>query len=102
MKKVRTHRAAEREINEALLWYAEVNPMLWHRFQNEVLAAIDAAASHPLCYPTYLYGTRRVLLKDFPYLVVFLDWKDEIFVIAVTHGKRDVGYWKSRLPLQTP
>jgi hypothetical protein len=39
-----------------------------------------------------------VLLKGFPYLVIYLDWRDEIFVLAIAHGKRDVGYWKPRIP----
>ncbi len=97
MKTVRVHKAAERETNEALLWYADVHYELWRRFQNEVSAAVASAASHPLRYPTYLHGTRRILLKDFPYLVVFLDWQDAIFVVAVAHAKREPGYWKHRI-----
>jgi plasmid stabilization system protein ParE len=77
---------------------AKVSHELWNRFRREVSAAITAAASHPLRYPVYLYGTRRVLLKSFPYLVVFLEWQGAIFIIAVAHGRRDAGYWKSRIP----
>lgn len=97
MKNLRFHNAARREIREATVWYAESSRSAGHRFRAEVRAALASASSYPLRYPAYLHGTRRVLLKSFPYLVVFLDWQDAIFVVAVAHGKREPGYWKNRI-----
>jgi len=61
-----------------------------------LLAGFVSAATTPLLYPPYLHGTRRVLLKRFPYFIVFFDWQDEIYIVAVAHAKRRPGYWKRR------
>jgi plasmid stabilization system protein ParE len=100
MKKIRIHNAARREINEAIVWYAELSSILGHRLRAEIRAAFSSARSHPLRYPRYLHKTRKVLLKSFPYLVVFLDRQDDVFIIAVAHAKRDPGYWATRVPVE--
>jgi hypothetical protein len=41
-------------------------------------------------------GTRRYLLKRYPYAVIYRELDDLIWVVAVAHGKRRPGYWKSR------
>ncbi len=45
----------------------------------------------------YLHGTRRVVLQRFPFFIVFLDWQEEIYIVAVAHTKRRPGYWKGRV-----
>jgi hypothetical protein len=37
------------------------------------------------------------LLKKFPYLVVFREYPDHLFIVAVAHGHRRPGYWRKRL-----
>ena len=44
----------------------------------------------------HLHGTRKFLLRRFPYGVVYRITKSAIQVIAVAHGRRRPGYWKSR------
>ena len=97
MKALRVHEAARREANAATVWYAERSLASARRFRDELLAAFLSAAGHPLLYSAYLHGTRRVLLKKFPYFVVFFDWRDEIYIVAVAHAKRRPGYWKRRI-----
>lgn len=97
MKALRIHEGARREANQATVWYAERSLSIARRFRDELLAGFSSAAAFPLHYPSYLHGTRRVLLKKLPYFIVFIDWQDEVFVVAVAHSKRRPGYWKSRI-----
>lgn len=97
MKALRIHELALREANLATVWYAERNPTVARTFRDELLAGFSNAAAFPLRYPTYLHGTRRILLRKFPYFVVFFDWQDEVYVVAVAHAKRRPGYWKGRV-----
>ena len=46
--------------------------------------------------PAHL-GARRCVLKKFPYLLIFLELPQAISVVAVAHGARRPGYWRSRL-----
>jgi hypothetical protein len=62
-----------------------------------LLTGFSSAAASPLRCPSYLHGTRRVMLKRFPYFIVFFDWQDVIFVVAVAHAKRRPRYWKRRV-----
>lgn len=64
-------------------------------------AAIDAALStvrdHPLAGHEYLFGTRRHLLRKYPYGLVYLVEGDTIVIVALAHLKRRPGYWKRRV-----
>jgi len=96
MKALRVHEAARSEAIQATIWYAERSIPSTCRFRDELLAGFASAAVTPLSYPSYLHGTRRVLLKRFPYFIVFFNWQDEIYIVAVAHAKRRPGYWKRR------
>jgi plasmid stabilization system protein ParE len=97
VKALRIHELARREAAQATVWYAERNRSVARRFQDELLGGFSNAAASPLRYPSYLHGTRRALLQKFPYFIVFFDWQDEVYVVAVTHAKRRPGYWARRV-----
>ncbi len=40
---------------------------------------------------------RRVLLPRFPHAIVFVERRDEYFVLAVSHLRRRPEYWRERL-----
>jgi plasmid stabilization system protein ParE len=97
LKGLRIHEAARREANPATVWYAERSIPAARRFRDDLLADFSGAADSPLRYPPYLHGTRRVVLQRFPYFIVFFDWQDEIYIVAIAHSKRRPGYWKKRV-----
>ena len=41
-------------------------------------------------------GVRRALLRQFPYVVAFLELPEEIRVLAIAHGKKRPGYLSPR------
>ena len=97
MKALRIHEAARREANLATVWYAERSMQVVRRFADDLLTGFSSAAASPLSYPAYLHGTRRVVLQRFPYFIVFFDWQDEVYIVAVAHAKMRPGYWKERV-----
>jgi toxin ParE1/3/4 len=97
VKTLRIHEGARREAHQATVWYAERSLSSARRFRDELLAGFSSAVSFPLRYPSYLHGTRRVQLKKFPFFIVFIDWQDEVYIVAVVHAKRRPGYWKRRI-----
>ena len=66
-------------------------------FLQELDRAIDAIGQHPEHYSTYEFGTRRMILRRFPYLLVFRETAAGIEIIAVAHGRRRPGYWRDRI-----
>lgn len=89
--------AAEDEFLEAIAWYEEERPGLGGEFLAEVERATRRIVSFPLHGSPYLVGTRRIVLRRFPYSVVYWPDPDDLLVIAVAHSKRKPGYWRSRV-----
>jgi plasmid stabilization system protein ParE len=59
--------------------------------------AVAEIAEHPARWPAYLHGTRRRLLRGFPYSLVYLVRDERVVVIACQHGRRRPGYWRDRI-----
>ena len=90
------HPEARRDFVEAIDWYAERSPNAARAFQEAVKSAGLAISKAPELWPTYLLGTRRYLLKRFPFALVYRLTDEQIQIIAVAHGSRRPGYWADR------
>jgi len=65
-------------------------------FLDAVDHAVEAIIAAPHRWPSHRTGTRRYVLPEFPYSVVYLV-EDVISIVAVAHDKRRPGYWRERL-----
>jgi toxin ParE1/3/4 len=88
---------AWQEIEAADDWYRERSVDASAEFIVAVSDALDSICSAPRRWPNYLYGTKRFLLRRFPFSIVYLDEPDVVSIVAVAHSKRKPGYWKERL-----
>jgi plasmid stabilization system protein ParE len=93
---VRFHPAARAELREARLWYEERSPLAAVAFAQEVAAAVSRIASTPMRFPLAEHGTRRVILRRFPYNVFYRVGAEETIVVAVAHQMRRPYYWSGR------
>jgi plasmid stabilization system protein ParE len=88
---------AKQEIDDAFEWYLERSLHAAQAFLDELEQAFAAIARSPMTWPTYEAGTRRYVLRSFPYSVVYREKPGGVAVIAVCHQKRHPRYWVSRL-----
>ena len=93
---VRFHPDAVEEAEAATDWYVERSPRAAERFLDELLRGIDRIAENPEQFPKFVFGTRRMVLTNFPYLIVFRATDTTIEIVAVAHGRRRPGYWRNR------
>src|SRR5438094_9017898 len=93
---VRFHPAAAQEAEATYDWYAERNPAAAHGFREELRQAIDAVGANPRTWPRYSNPARRYVFPRYPFSLVYILRRDDIEVIAVAHGRRRPGYWRSR------
>ena len=91
------HPDAMDETGEAYRWYADRDPEAADRFKQEIQHARSSIVRNPLMWPPYLHGTRRVILEDFPFSLVYSVEDTRIVGVAVAHHRRRPGYWKDRL-----
>ena len=85
------------EAEEAARWYAERSPTAATVFASELDAAAQAIVRMPDSWPAYDHGTRRFLLRRFPYSVVYRVEANRIVIVAVAHAHRRPSYWSRRL-----
>ena len=81
---------AQQEVLEDRDWYEQKSPGLGLRFAKAVEAALHAAAAHSMAYMLIPGSScRRILLKRFPYSLVFLVQPDSLVIVACFHHRRD-------------
>ena len=59
-------------------------------------SAYSTIAQHPQWFSKFNNGTRRAILPDFPYSVLFREYPEYIQILAVAHAKRSPSQWKNR------
>ena len=91
------HPEARLEALDAYSWYFDRSPRAAEGFQAELGRAGEAIQESPERFGNYLHGTRRYLMKRYTYLVVYRPTPNRIEIVAVAHGHRRPGYWKTRL-----
>lgn len=96
MKPVELHPKAVVEAEEATAWYFDRNERVALQFVQELDAALSRIAEAPHRWPPYLFGTRRIRLTRFPFLLPYREDALRIIVVAVAHAKRKPGYWNAR------
>jgi len=82
----------------AARWYAERSATAAAAFSSEIDEAESAIVRLPDAWPRFDHDTRRYLLRRFPFSVVYRVEAARIVIVAVAHGRRRPGYWKSRVP----
>jgi hypothetical protein len=97
VRRARFVAAARREFFAEILYYNKEQPGLGARFAAAVEEATARALAFPLAGSAVAKGIRRVLLKDFPFAVVYRPVEDGIIVFALAHLARRPGYWESRV-----
>jgi plasmid stabilization system protein ParE len=84
---------AEAELLHEVGYYAKVRAGTAVRFQAAVEATIGRAVRHPLGGAPSPGGTRSVLVKGFPFSIVYRTSEVELLVVAVAPHRRRPGYW---------
>jgi plasmid stabilization system protein ParE len=102
VRPIRFDPGAAQELSDALDWYAERGPGLPIRLVEELDAALEQVSHHPdrfaaLAIPRVEPPLRRVLLRRFPYAVIYCALSDEIRIVALAHASRRPLYWSDRL-----
>ena len=88
---------AEGEIDEASRWYETNDPILRDQFVSDVGHALAAIQENPLQYQIVYRNVRRVMLRRFPYSLMYIVSGEDIAVLACMHGRRDPKRWQRRI-----
>jgi plasmid stabilization system protein ParE len=92
------HTEAATEYDATFDWYLRRSPDAALNFDSEVERAIGEIAQAPQRWARGPHRTRRFLLRNFPFLVIYRERSaGHIQIIAIAHTSRKPGYWKERM-----
>jgi plasmid stabilization system protein ParE len=86
-------REAEVELREAIVHYEETASGLGLDFQRQVKRAVEHIAVFPNAWSPRDDGTRRHLLRQFPYLVLYVVHDDRVWILGVAGCRQQPRGW---------
>jgi plasmid stabilization system protein ParE len=91
---------ARADLAQAAAWYRERSIRVAEAFLCAVTAALTRIETNPTSQVVVDKdtGSRRALLRRFPYRVIYVVDGTTVVVIAVIHHRRDEPVWRGRLP----
>lgn len=81
---------AEQDIDDSVLWYEDQQNELGTRFHFEVLEGFEKLKRHPHNYSFFREDYRQLILKHFPFKIVFKINLKRVTVLGVFHTSRDM------------
>ena len=98
---VRVEGSAQTELEVAVHWYERQQAGLGPQLLHEVQRTVEILSRHPFIgskvpFVSSSLGVRRVLVRRFPFALVYRLLPQEIQIIAFAHTRREPGYWGNR------
>ncbi|MEJ7670416.1 MAG: type II toxin-antitoxin system RelE/ParE family toxin [Casimicrobiaceae bacterium] len=98
MKRARFVAPARAEFLAEVTYYNQAQPGQGARFAAAAEEATARALTFPLSGSPSAPNIRRVIVKGFPFSIVYRPEAEGIVVFAIAHHARLPGYWRSRVP----
>lgn len=90
------HPEAAHELEAAALHYEKIRPKLGQEFLASFEQALLLIRKRPGAWRKLRPRLFRILLRRFPYGVVYRKTKDKLQILAVYHCAREPDYWMGR------
>jgi len=88
---------AQRELLEAQAWYESRAIGLGFEFARAVDAAVEKALRLPLAFPRIEAEFRHVIIRKFPYSIIYHVSESELVVVSCFHHRRRPNSWLSNV-----
>lgn len=88
---------AREEFLAEVAYYNTAQAGLGIKFSIAVERAVKLASEFPDVGSASAFGTRRVIVKGFPFSVIYKVFADRFVVFAIAHQSRRPRYWSGRV-----
>lgn len=96
MTEVRLLPEAEFDLAQAAIFLETRVPGLGADFTAQADSAIDRLRENPRVGTELNPGVRKLMIRRFPYNLIYRVLPDFVLVLAVAHHRRRPGYWRER------
>ena len=90
-KPLEIHPEALAEFKAAVVWYVDKSDSAAVNFVAEIDNAIELITASPRRWPAAERGTRKFVLRRYPYAVIYRERDTDIQVLAIAHGVQAIG-----------
>jgi plasmid stabilization system protein ParE len=88
------HPLAKKEFDESIIWYENALSGLGEEFSKDVESVIKVLERQPKLFSIRKGSLREVLVKRFPYVVVYKINQNLVTIMSVFHTSRNPKYKK--------
>ena len=90
------HPGASKDYAAAFAWYYARGTALASDFEREIDRGIRLVFRNPLRWPKFDDQRRRLVVRKFPFSIIYELHGNDVVILAVGHGKRRPNYWRER------
>ncbi len=91
------HPEGDQDLREAAEFYREnAGPALAQALFDEFDRSVALLLRHPDLGPVWRGARRRLVMRRFPFSLVYKVVGEELRILAVAHHSRRPGYWRGR------
>ena len=90
------HPKAADEFEEAVVYYEDCQTGLGKQLSQEIDASIKLILAFPHAWTILDDEIRRILIRRFPFALLYILRNDEIYILTVMNLNRKPNYWKKR------
>ena len=88
---------SDKELEEAIDYYNDQMPGLGEQFYNAFLSSADYISIAPDAWRKVGSNTRRINIKRFPYLILYVLDGNDILITCIAHQHRNPTYYANRI-----
>jgi plasmid stabilization system protein ParE len=97
MPEIVLHQSADEELKTAAAFYESQKVGLGECFLERISEAFELIRTHPLAGQVKFKNYRRLLVRQFPYSIIYRVEGEIFYVVAIAHWRRRPMYWKTRI-----
>ncbi len=97
MKQLLIDEEAEGELTASVAFYEQRRAGLGLEFAEAAEQAVRAIHRAPEKWPLERYGSRRCVMRRFPFVIHYFETEEYVWIVAFAHTSRKPGYWRARL-----
>ena len=87
--KIKLHEKAEKDLQEALDYYFEIDSKLEKNFISYLEQTFNKILKFPNLYQYETKTAQKTLMDTFPYIVIYEKYEDIIMILAIFHTSRN-------------
>ncbi len=84
---LKLHPLAENDLKIALNYYFEISPKLENKFLSYIDKQFNDILNSPNLYQFETKTSQKVIMKKFPYIIIYEHHEDIIMILAIFHTK---------------